>query len=518
MTDLAHVTRWTTLALSLSLTACAASPASAPLPTPEQPLNGLDSYIEQAVEEWGIAGLAIAIVDDDSIVFAEGYGVRDVRTGEPVDENTVFAIGSNSKLFTSVSTGMLVDEGVMDWSDRATEHLPAFQLYDPYVTREIRIRDLLSHRSGLGRRGDLLWYGSDLNREEILRQIRYLEPNSSFRSEFGYQNIMFLAAGEALANAAGTTWDDFVEQNIFTPLGMERSTTSPVPLEQMQNVAQPHVNEDGQLIPVPYRNIDNVAPAGSINSSVIDMAQWLRMLLNEGTYEGQVLVDTATLAEIMSPHTIMGAPSDSLFPSTHFLSYGMGIVVQDYRGAKVGWHTGGIDGMLSLVALLPEEEVGVVILTNSMGHNNLFTALMYRVLDAYLGAPPRDWSGIFLDQTLKAEAGAAERALEAEAARVTGTTPSLPLAQYVGTYSDEMYGDLEIRQGDGGLTLHKGSTFVADLEHWHYNTFKANWRDGAGLVGDVLSTIVFELNARAEVESLEIPGLEDFERVDDEEG
>lgn len=499
--------------LGVALAGCSASRGGLPQPTPDRPLRGLDRYIEQAVEDWGIAGLAIAVVEGDSVVFAEGYGVRDVRTGEPADENTIFAIGSNSKLFTGVATGILVDEGKMEWDDPATEHLPGLQLYDPYVTREITVRDLLSHRSGLGRRGDLLWYGSGLTREEILRRVRYLEPNTSFRSEFGYQNIMFLAAGEALANAAGTTWDEFIERRIFSPLGMERSVTSPIPLERMENVAQPHVHRDGELIPVPYRNIDNVAPAGSINSSVWDMAQWMRLLLNEGTYDGREIVDSATLAEIMSPQTIFPVQPDTLFPSMHFGAYGLGMVLQDYQGEKIAWHTGGIDGMLSLVGLLPEQDVGVVILTNTAGHNNLFTALMYRIFDAYLGAPPRDWSVILLQRTEEGEAKAEERRRAMEADRVAGTRPSLALAEYAGTYRDPLYGDVKVSTQGEGLALHLGP-FVGDLEHWHYNTFRVNWREGAGLAGQELSFITFELNARGEVKALEIPGLEeDFERV-----
>ena len=500
--------------LCVALAGCSAARGGIPQPTPERPLRGLDQYIQQAVEDWGIAGLAIAVVERDSVVFAKGYGVRDVRTGEPVDEHTIFAIGSNTKLFTAAAAGMLVDEERMDWNDPATEHLPGFQLYDPYVTREITIRDLLSHRSGLGRRGDLLWYGSGLTSKEILNRVRYLEPNTSFRSQFGYQNIMFLAAGQAVGNAAGMTWDEFIARRIFDPLGMERSTTSTLPLERMDNVAQPHEHRDGKLIPVPYRNIDNVAPAGSINSTAADMAQWLRLMLGEGTYEGRELIDSATVAEIMSPQTILPMQPDTLFPSTHFSAYGLGIGLQDYRSAKLARHTGGIDGMYSLVGMLPEQDVGIVILTNTSGNNNVFAAVMYRVFDAYLGAPARDWSRIFLQQAEQNAARAAERRREMEASRVPGTRPSLERARYAGTYRDELYGDVKVSLDGEGLALHFGP-FIGDLEHWHYNTFRVNWREGAGLAGQELSFVTFELGARGEPRALEIPGLEeDFERVE----
>lgn len=498
-------------ALLLSLAGCSAGAGGIPAPTPEAPLRGLDRYIEQAVEDWGIAGLSIAVVAGDSIVFAEGYGVRDVRTGEPVDAHSVFAIGSNTKLFTAVTAGMMVDEERMSWDDPAARHLPGFQLHDPYVSREITIRDLLSHRSGLGRRGDLLWYGSGLSRDEILTRIRHLEPNASFRSEFGYQNVMFLAAGEAVAHAADATWDEVVRERIFQPLGMRRSTTSTLQLDSQANVAAPHVWNDGRPVPVPYRNIDNVAPAGSINSSAIEMAQWIRLILGEGSIEGRRLVDSATIAEIMTPHTITTVGSDSLFPSTHFGAYGLGIGLRDYQGTLLASHTGGIDGMLSLVGLLPEEDVGVVILTNTAGHNNLHTALMYRVFDAYLGAPTRDWSGIFLRRLKEQEARMAARQEEMGAARVPGTSPSLALQEYAGTYEDELYGEIEIASEGDGLVMRFGPSFAADLEHWHYNTFRPVFRGESAAEG-MISFVTFQLDRSGEVERVEVEGIGEFER------
>jgi CubicO group peptidase (beta-lactamase class C family) len=451
----------------------------------------------------------VAVVRADRVVFARGYGVREAGRAEPVDENTLFAIGSNTKLFTAVLTGMLVDEGRMSWDDPASRHLPGFQLFDPYVSREIRIHDLLSHRSGLGRRGDFLWYASPFDRREILRRVRFLEPNSSFRSEFGYQNIMFLAAGEAAAEAAGRDWDTLVRERIFTPLGMTRSNTSTNDLSGDANVASPHAWRDGEIVPIPYRNIDNVAPAGSINSSAREMAEWLRMLLARGSYEGNRLLEPATLARIESPHTITPLAPDSLTPSTHFSAYGLGIGMRDYRGVKVLSHTGGIDGMLSLVAYVPERDLGIVVLTNTSPHNALYTAIMYRVLDAYLGGESRDWSGILLDRTREAEARQAETRARTERERVPGTRPSLELAAYVGTYSNEMYGDVSITESDGRLHVRYGTAFRGELEHWHYDTFVARWDDeGLGT-----SYVTFALTPMATVGRMEIQGLADFQRI-----
>lgn len=487
------------------------------LPTPAiaqqaaDPLAGLDAYVRQAVADWQIAGLSIAVVKDDSVVFADGYGVRELGRAEPVDPNTIFAIGSNTKLFTAVAAGMLVDEGRLAWNDRVIDHLPTFELFDPYVTREMRVDDLMAHRSGLGRRGDALWYGTEFTRAEVLERIRHLEPNSSFRAAYGYQNIMFLAAGELIASVAGRSWDDVIRERIFQPLGMRASNTTTLHLPPGGNVATPHQRVDGALTPIPWRNIDNVAPAGSINASALDMTRWLRMLLAEGRFGGDTLVAASTLARIESPHTIIPSPGDTLHPSTHFVAYGLGIVAMDYGGSKVLWHTGGIDGMLSLVAYVPEHDLGLVVLTNTAGRNNLFTALQYRVLDAYLGLPARDWSRIYLEQSRAAEERQAEAAAEVEASRKQGTSPSRPLADYAGLYTHPMYGNAQIRQAGDGLRLDWGPSFQGTLEHWHHDVFRVTWNDPT----QGRAFVRFELDARGRVVRADVGGLAEFRRASD---
>lgn len=477
------------------------------------PLAGLDEYVEHAMKEWHVPGLAIAIVKDDSVVYAKGFGVREVGKADRVDSHTIFAIGSNTKAFTSATVAMMVDRKKMRWDDKVTTYLPGFQLYDPYVTREITIRDVLSHRSGLGRRGDMLWYGSKYDRDEVLRRIRFLEPNSSFRSEFGYQNIMFLAAGQAMAHAAGKSWDGVIVSEIFRPLGMSESSTSTDSLRGKPDVATPHLIDGDDVTPIPWRNIDNMAPAGSINSSVSDMTHWIRMQLDTGTYGGRKIVSAANLDVTHSPQTIIGSPHDTLFPSSHFTLYGMGWVLQDYLGRELVWHNGGIDGMLSEVRLVPEEKLGFVILSNAEGHN-LNPAISYRILDAYLGAPKRDWSAIFLAQQKQAEAAQAEAERKLEAARAKNTKPSLPLERYVGSYADSMYGVATVKLENGKLMLRYGPTFYGELEHWQYDTFRAHWRDkrlGMGFV-------TFALDARARVTDMDVEGLADFSAVGDTTG
>jgi CubicO group peptidase (beta-lactamase class C family) len=505
--------RWRGSALALVLLLFVAAPRE--VRAQKAPLTGLDAYIQKAMHDWGVVGLAIAVVKDDSVVFEKGYGVRRVGESAPVDAHTLFAIGSNTKLFTAVAAGTLVDQGKLHWDDGVTQYLPWFQLYDVYASREMTVGDLLAHHSGLGRRGDLLWYGSAYDRDEVIRRIRYLKPNSSFRSQYGYQNIMVLTAGQVVAAVAGRRWDDVVKDRIFGPLSMTETNTSVKDLQGVADVASPHlVMPDSAPVAVPWRNIDNVGPAGSINSSVHDMAQWLRMLLGDGEYGGKQLIKPETLREIESPHTIIPLPPDTMMPSRHFVDYGYGIVVQDYRGVKVLWHTGGIDGMLSLVGFIPERHVGLVVLTNTQGHNDLFTALLWRVFDADLGAPPRDWSSILLAQTRKQEA--AERAAEQkrDSARVKGTQPSLPLDHYVGTYRNEMYGDATVSMDDGHLVVRYGPAFTGDLEPWQYDTFRAHWRD----ITEGQAFVTFTLDDRGRVASMDAEGMATFDRVPEKGG
>ena len=288
---------------------------------------------------------------------------------------------------------MLVDQGKVKWDDPATKYLPGFQIYDPYVTREITVRDLLSHRSGLAR-GDMLWYAAqDLPRDSILYHVRYLKPSWSLRSRFGYQNIMYLAAGQLAARVNNKSWDQVIRERIFQPLGMTSSNTSTKDLERLPDVASPHEEIEDTVRVIPYHNIDNIAPAGSINSNAVDMAQWVRFQLARGKVGGKPLLSAGAFDEMHTPQTIMPleGPWKLMMQDAHFGSYGMGWILHDYHGRKIVQHGGNIDGMHALVGLMPEEKTGLVILTN-LGGNFLTYALMYRVFDAFLKNPPKDWS------------------------------------------------------------------------------------------------------------------------------
>ena len=305
-----------------------AYPLAAQTPTTAARLKEIDEYSAKAGVDWKVPGFAIAIVKDDRVVFAKGYGVLELGKPTAVDENTLFAIASNSKAFTAAALAILVDEGKVKWDDKVTKYLPSFELYDPYVTRELTIRDLLSHRSGLATfGGDLLWYESEYSRDEILRRIRFLKPTSSFRSRFGYQNIMFLAAGEVVAKVSGKSWDEFVKERFFAPLAMKRTVTSHADLLNSSNVAMPHNEVDGKIRAIRYGKVDNIGAAGGIKSSVADMAQWLRLQLGRGTYEGRKLFSSTASREMWTPHTVFSGISEQaekFNPTRHFNLYGLG--------------------------------------------------------------------------------------------------------------------------------------------------------------------------------------------------
>lgn len=479
------------------------------------PLRGLDAYIEGARADWRVPALAVAIVKDDSIVYLEGFGTLEAGSARPVDGNTIFAIGSSSKAFTAAALGMLVDDGLLEWDDPATKHLPDLQLWDPHVTREITVRDLLTHRAGIAR-GEFIWYATDHDRDEILRRVRYLEPEWGFRSRFGYQNIMYLAAGQVVPTIAGGSWDDFVRARILAPLGMTRSSTTVRALDGVPNVASPHVLVDGEAVPVPYRRIDNIAPAGSINASARDVAQWVRLHLGEGSYEGRRLLEEETLAELHTPQTIIREGQRPL-PGleANFQAYGLGWFLRDYRGRKIIHHGGNIDGMTALVAMLPEEELGLVVLT-AMNGSPLPQALMYHVFDAYLGAPHRDWSGLIKARRDSLAAARADRGDDAE--RVPGTTPALELARYAGTYDSPMNGEAVVSLEDGALVLRRSGAWTADLEHWHYDTFRAHWRSpGIAAVAGRMP-VSFRLDATGEVVEMEVQGIGTFDRIEEPSG
>ncbi len=443
-------------------------------------LKDLQTSIDKAFQEWDIPGMAIAIVKDGEVVFSKGYGVRNALTGGTVNTHTLFGIASNTKAMTAAALAILVDEGIISWDDKVEDYIPWFKLYDQYVSEEVTIRDLLCHRVGLATySGDLVWYGSSYNREEVIRRARFLKPVYPFRSGYGYSNIMFLTAGKIVTAVTGQIWDDFISERIFDPLDMKNTYTSIIDITRISNTVKGHVKVEDRQIPVEWVNWDNIAPAGSVNSSVHDMAKWLILQLSRGSYEGQEIFSEKTSLEMWSvqnPFKVDDA-STEIWPSKHFNGYGLGWSLFDYHGHKVVTHGGGLDGQISRVALVPEENLGMVILTNSI--NSFPSYLMYEVLDRYFGQRSRDWSQYGLE---KQEASAKRREQKRQKfleSRVPDTKPSLPLEAYTGRYGGDLYGDAEVRIENGKLVLDFLPTpiYAGDLEHWHYNTFTIKLRN-----------------------------------------
>lgn len=492
----------------LGVAALAAAVTPGAVQAQAAPLDGLSAYIESAMKDWNVPGLAIAVVRNDSVIFAQGYGVREMGKPGAVDANTLFNIASTSKAFTVAALGMLVDEGALSWDDPVTEHLPEFELEDPYVTREVRIRDLLTHRVGVAR-DDNLWIAGHFDRKELIRQLRALPQVTGFRTRYGYNNLMFITAGEVAGRVSGMGWDDLVAQRIFAPLGMDRSTTRMAVVEASDNVSGSHARIGGRVVPVPRRNYDVIGGAGAIWSSVTDMAQWVRMHLGNGTYQGTRLLSDTAIAEMRTPHTFM--PMDSvgrrLFPGRHLNAYGLGWNVQEYRGRVLVNHSGWLNNTRTQVGLIPSEGIGVVAIAN-LNVSTLQQALMYRVLDALLGEEATDWNAEYLELDRRSQARSARTAAALEQSRLKGTSPSLDPDGYAGTYVSDLWGEMTVRHEGDGLVLRYAPDYVADLEHWHEDIFRANWR-GAG---DGRSFVTFTLDERGRITDMAVDGFGTYRR------
>lgn len=444
----------------------------------DEKLKEIDAYAEKVRADWNVPGFAIAIVKDDKVVFAKGYGVRELGKPDKVDENTLFAIASNSKAFTTASLAILIDEKKLNWDDKVSKYLPEFQMYNPYVTSELTIRDLVSHHSGLDTfSGDLLWYETTYNSDEILRRVRFLKPKSGFRSQFGYQNLMFVAAGKVVERVSGKTWGEFVRERILTPLGMTRTVTTIRDLKD--NYSMPHNESGGKLRALHLGNVDGAAPAAGLESSVADLSKWLRLQLGRGKFEGKQIFSEQRAGEMWSANTILGVnpfPAKDA-PTKLFSAYGLGWFLNDYRGRKVISHGGGLDGMISQTAMMPEENLGLVVLTNS--ETSVNTIMQNKIFDVFLDVTPkRDWSAERLERSKQLKSREAEEAKKIDATRVPNTKPSLALSAYAGAYTDQLYGDATVTEENGKLVMRfvQSPNFVADLEHWHYDTFQIKWR------------------------------------------
>jgi CubicO group peptidase (beta-lactamase class C family) len=466
------------------------------------------------MQAFEVPGVAIAIVKDGKPVVLKGYGVRRLGDSGRVDEHTLFGIASNTKAFTAGALAILAEEGKVKWDDPVQKHLPSFQTYDPYVSRELTVRDLLSHRSGLGLgAGDLLfWPDTDAARADVVAAARHIKPASSIRSKYAYNNLAFVVAGEVVAAVSGKPWDDFVRDRIFDALGMKDSRITSDGLTPASNAASPHSRGwrlEGTLKPIAHTRDHTWAAAAGIRSSVSDLARWVALQLNEGKLQESKRLWSAALAKDMwSPQTILPISEPSIpalkAAKANFSAYGLGWSLRDYKGRKLVSHGGALTGMLSMTMMVPDERLGVVVLTNQE-EGGAMSAIVFHILDHYFKLSPSDWIDAYKQQ----RAGMLKRPKEAEAkleaGRARGTTPSLALEKYAADYRDPWYGGANIREQNGKLVLRMSRTpaMVGDLEHWHYDTFKAVWRDPT--IPDAFVT--FALNARGQIDSMKMEAV-----------
>jgi CubicO group peptidase (beta-lactamase class C family) len=468
------------LALAIILTA----PLTAQQAVPAAPPRDLDRYVASVMQAFEVPGIALAIVKDGKVVVARGYGVRKLGDPTPVNAYTRFGIASNTKAFTATALGLLVEAGKLRWDAPVIDYLPGFQMWDPYVTRELTVRDLLVHRSGLGLgAGDLLWWPpSTYDRQEIMRRLRYIKPATSFRYAYAYDNVLYTVAGELIGAVSGQTWEDFVVSRILKTVEMDSSDVLHSQAGVSGNSATPHARIDGVVRPVaPFTN-DNTNPAGGINTGAADIAKWLIVQLDSGRLNGGARLfsplTTRQLWTLVTPIPF-GNPPPELAPlKRNFNGYALGFNVTDYRGRRVVTHTGGLPGYVSRLLMVPDLRLGIAVLTNQES-GAAFDAIAYRILDHYLGAPPFDWVAGYKALNARIDSLTAVELAKATAERDTASRPSLPLARYAGTYTDAWYGDITIALENGKLVIRFSHTpsLVGDLEHWQYDTFIARWRD-----------------------------------------
>jgi CubicO group peptidase (beta-lactamase class C family) len=448
------------------------------------PAFNLDADVNRALKTFDVPGIAIAIVKDGKVVAAKGFGVRKLGEPTPVDGKTLFEVASNSKAFTAATLAMLVDEGKIAWDDPVTKHLPGFQMYDSYVTGQMTVRDLLTHRSGLGLgAGDLLWWPStQFSTDEIISRLRYIKPATSFRSSYAYDNLLYIVAGKIIAEKTGKPWGEAVQERILTPLGMSGTKTSVTEMLASSDYSAPHSKIHDKISVVKPMPVPNAVGAVGINTNAEDMARWMNLLLNQGKMaDGKQLFSARQAAELWTEQTPMRIrePKPALAATKpNFYAYGLGFQLRDYKGRKIAMHGGALQGFYSTVLMVPEEKLGIAILTNAE-NSPAMASLYYRILDQYLKVAPSDWIKLYADQEAAMHKEELERQGKESTARAAQSQPSLPLASYNGDYEDAWYGKAGIHEEGGKQVMRFERTpdLSGELEHFQHDTFIVRWKE-----------------------------------------
>ena len=470
-----------------------------------QDLNAeFDTYAQKAVKDWNIPGLAIVVVKNNQVVFKKTYGVKSLQTNEPVNNDTYFACASTTKAMTATAMGILVDQGKVNWDDPVIKYLPGFRLYEPYVTTQMRVRDLFLHNSGVGNT-DFLWGMNILTGDEIIDKMQYVQPSYSFRSSFIYQNIFYHIAGKVIEKISGETWADFVSAHIFKPLGMKRT----VPLLSRimdDNIAQAHYTIDGKVERIIRDTADRVGAAGSVYSTIDDISLWVKCMIDSSKYDGGRLVSANTWKTLLKPQTFV--TEDGFYPTAqltkpNFTTYALGWFQQDYKGQKLNFHTGSLAGEIAIHGQMPALKTGVYVFAN-LDHAEARHALMFKAMDMYAVGGDTDWSTEFLKLYggIKENAKKAEQAQDAK--RVLNTKPSLALDEYTGIYNDPLYGSITVTLNNGVLQASNIKLGTGALTHFNYDTFVIEWDHK----WEGKTSIQFLLNTVGKVTTVDFDGIQ----------
>ncbi|OHX64031.1 serine hydrolase [Flammeovirga pacifica] len=457
-------------------------------------IKQIDTYFSQIINDWEVPSMSVGIVKDGQLIFSKGYGTKEVGKKEVPDSNTLYAIASISKGFTATMISQLVEEGKLNWDDKVVNYLPYFEVYDPVITQMITVKDILSHRVGLGTfSGDIMWYKSDLTSEEIIKRIKYVPQNFEFRDGFGYSNLMFITAGQLIKEVTGKTWGENVQQRILQPLGMDRTIYSLKNLDQKGNYATPHRLENNtKNIPIEWTNWEEIAATGGLISSVEDLAKWLNFNMENGIVNGDTLMSKVSRNMLWKMHNVYTSDLTKTHMDTHFSGYGLGWGVKDYHGNLRVSHSGGYDGMITMVNMIPDQKLGVIVLTN--GLKSPISAASNYAIDVMLGLKDvKDYSQVYLNSSNK-RFTKDDRIAKMKESRIENTQPTLALKEYTGVYHSNLNGDIEvtIKNDQLSLSFEHQQFLNADLEHWNYDTFQLKWKNTSPWF--TLGTVKFNTN------------------------
>ena len=443
-------------------------------------LKKFEQYVDSAFNKWDIPSVAVAVVQDGKIVYAKGFGYTDWDKKEKVNKNTLYPIGSISKSFTVLALAQLIDNEQLTWDTKVKDIIPDFKLYNDYVTMNATVEDLVCHRLGYATfSGDLLWYHTNYTVDDIIKRIQYLKPVYEFRNGYGYNNLMFLVAGKVVENISGMKFEDYVRENIFTPLQMNRTTYQLSEMENEGNFAKgTFIDAEDQKKNIEFIPSQNIQAFGGVNSSVVEMANYMIMLMNNGFFDGEEIVSSKQINYLWTMHNPIGMSNydKRMHPERHFYGYGLGWFVYDKNGYKIVTHDGGMDGALSRLLMIPEKNTGVIILTNCS--NFLYVALGEYFADLFTSdKEPYDWNNYYLQ--ISPRYLMSYRRMKNEHKKIPNTKPSFELKEYAGTYNDQMYGNVKVVFKDNKLTLHfePAPYLDAELTHWHYDVFELKFKN-----------------------------------------